>query len=91
MIPQHNWVNKLFGYQFFMEFKPERLNANVDALSHRTKEEVILHALSLPAFKFFDQFHHEATALPEIMSMRAEITEGTTDKGWTIINDVVLF
>jgi hypothetical protein len=32
-IPQHHWVNKLFGYQFDVEFKPGWLNAAANALS----------------------------------------------------------
>jgi hypothetical protein len=32
-IPQHNWVSKLFGNQFTIEFKPDKQNATADALS----------------------------------------------------------
>jgi hypothetical protein len=32
-IPQHAWVSKLFGYQFSVEFKPERQNVAADAVS----------------------------------------------------------
>jgi hypothetical protein len=32
-ISQHAWVSKLFGYQFSVEFKPERQNVAADAVS----------------------------------------------------------
>lgn len=32
-LPQHNWVSKLFGYDFAVEFQPGRLNVAADALS----------------------------------------------------------
>jgi hypothetical protein len=32
-IPQHAWVSKLFGYEFSVEFKPERQNVAADAVS----------------------------------------------------------
>ena len=31
-IPQHQWVGKLFGYSFMVEYRPEQLNKAVDAL-----------------------------------------------------------
>jgi hypothetical protein len=34
-IPQHQWISKLFGYDFKVEYKPGRLNTVADALSRR--------------------------------------------------------
>jgi hypothetical protein len=36
-------------------------------------------------------FHREAANLPEVVSKHVAIMVGTTNKGWTIANDVVLF
>jgi hypothetical protein len=90
-IPHHNWVSKLFGYQFMVEFKPGHLNAAVDALSHRHEDTMTLHALLLPGFELYDQFLCEAASLPEIIAKRTEIQEGTAGPDWTIIDDIVLF
>lgn len=32
-VPQHQWISKLFGYDFEVEYRPGRLNVAVDALS----------------------------------------------------------
>ena len=33
MVPQHQWVSKLFGYDFTIEYRPGALNVVADALS----------------------------------------------------------
>jgi hypothetical protein len=73
MIPQHAWVNKLFGYQFTVEFKPGKQNTVIDALSRRDEDGPVVFTLSLPKFDFFDQFCLEATTLPEVIANCAKI------------------
>jgi hypothetical protein len=90
-IPQHNWVSKLFGYRFMVEFKLGHLNAAADALSHHNEDTMMLHALSLPEFELYDKFCCEAASLPEIIAKRTEIHEGTAGPYWKIIDDIVLF
>jgi len=34
-VPQHQWVSKLFGFDFAVEYRPGRLNTVADALSSR--------------------------------------------------------
>lgn len=34
-VPQHQWVSKIFGYDFAVEFRLSCLNTVADALSHR--------------------------------------------------------
>ena len=53
MLPQHQWVSKLFGYDFAVEFQPGHLNIAVDALSHRDETDNRLNALSGPGFDLF--------------------------------------
>ena len=59
MIPQHQWINKLFGFDFRVEYHLGRLNTMVDALSHRDGDEPLLapllEAISLPAFDLYDE------------------------------------
>jgi hypothetical protein len=55
MVPQHNWVSKLFGYQFSMEFKPGRQNVVADALSRHDEDTTSVCTLSLPEFELYDQ------------------------------------
>lgn len=52
-IPQHQWVNKLFGFDFTVEYKSGHLNIVADALSHHKTEASQLCAISGPQFSMF--------------------------------------
>jgi hypothetical protein len=41
-VPQHQWINKLFDFDFSVEYRPGRLNTVADTLSRRDAEEVAL-------------------------------------------------
>jgi len=58
-LPQHQWVSKLFGYDFAIEFRPGRLNVVADALSRRDEAADQLHAVSGPSFDLFDNLRRE--------------------------------
>ena len=61
-VPQHQWISKLFGFDFTVEYRPGRLNTVADALSRRDAEEAsvadagaaVLCACSGPSFAFVD-------------------------------------
>lgn len=53
-IPQHQWISKLFGYDFKVEYRPSKLNTVADALSRKDSEHSELHVMSAPSFSFFD-------------------------------------
>jgi hypothetical protein len=90
-ILQHDWVSKLFGFQFYVEFKPDRLNATADALSRRDEELLSVHALSSPDFEFYEQFYREVASLPKIAATREEIRADHTTKEWRVIDDMVVY
>jgi hypothetical protein len=77
MVPQHNWVSKLFGYEFSVEFKPGRQNVAVDALSRRDEETPTVCALSLSAFELYNQLCQEVTTLLALITKRGQIVAGT--------------
>jgi hypothetical protein len=54
-IPQHQWVSKLFAYDFSVEYRSGKNNAAADALSRRLMSEPSLHALSGPWFDIFEK------------------------------------
>jgi hypothetical protein len=89
-IPQHNWVSKLFGYQFSVEFKPGRLNVAADALSHHDEDLVMVHALSILEFDLYDQFCQEVASIPEVAAECGDIEASTAGAKWMVVDDIVL-
>jgi hypothetical protein len=63
-VPQHQWISKMFSFDFSVEYRSGRLNTVADALSRRDTEEVALsstgavgaglYALSGPSFTLLD-------------------------------------
>jgi hypothetical protein len=41
-VPQHQWVSKLFSFDFDVEYRPGHLNMVADALSRRDTEDALL-------------------------------------------------
>jgi hypothetical protein len=58
-VPQHQWVSKLFGFDFAVEYRPGRLNTVADALSRREQDDPKLAALSGPTFALYDDLRAE--------------------------------
>src|SRR3954471_3819595 len=62
-VPRHQWIGKLFGFDFTVEYRPGRLNTVADALSRRDTEDVadaptvgaVLCIHSGPSFAFIDE------------------------------------
>jgi hypothetical protein len=53
-VPQHQWVSKLLGFDFAVEYRPGRLNLVADALSRRDEDMVAALTLSGPSFALYD-------------------------------------
>ena len=51
-IPQHDWVGKLLGFDFSVEYKPGAANVVADALSRRDTGEGVIFAIFAPRFDF---------------------------------------
>lgn len=44
-IPQHQWISKLIGYDFRVEYRPGHFNVAAVALSRRASDALLLAAL----------------------------------------------
>ena len=63
-MPQHQWLSKLFGFDFTIEYHPGRHNSAADALSRRDEETAALCALSGPSFDLYADIRRATAADP---------------------------
>jgi len=49
-IPQHQWISKLFGFDYTVECRPGHLSTDADALSRRDQTDLGLAMISSPTF-----------------------------------------
>jgi hypothetical protein len=80
-VPQHQWVSKLFGFDFAVEFCPGHLNTVADALSRRDVDTApeayctaaTVAALSGPTFAYFDHVRRASATAPDAVQLRARL------------------
>jgi hypothetical protein len=90
-VPQHNWVSKLLGYDFEVEFCPGRLNVVADALSRRHEDQGTLMAISAPRFDIFDDLRREQSIDPALVALREQQTGNQLGDHWSITNGLLTF
>jgi hypothetical protein len=78
-VPQHQWISKLFGFDFTAEYRPGRLNTVADALSRcdtdpadadGDAEGAMLCIRSGPTFALFAHIRRATTAAPDAQLLR---------------------
>jgi hypothetical protein len=90
-VPQHQWISKLFGFDFSVEYRSGRLNTVADALSHRElPEEPSLAALSGPSFALYDELRAELQVDEHLRHLRDTITEAR-DAPWHVEAGLILY
>lgn len=90
MIPQHQWISKLFGFYFRVEYRLGRFNTVVDALSRHDGDDLLLSALSMPSFKLFDELHQEITTFDDLRARRDAIAAGDHDNSWRVLDGLII-
>jgi hypothetical protein len=90
-IPQHTWVNKLFGYDFAVEYRHGKFNVVTDALSRRNEDDMAVQAISSLSFILYDQLRVEMTALPQTSQLRTQLTTWIAPSGWLEKDGLLLF
>jgi len=99
-IPQTQWVSKLLGFDFRVEFQPGRANTVADALSRRdgdvpllealTSADASLAALSVPAFDLYNELRHEFDNDADQRAFRDAVTNGDHGAAWTVREGLIL-
>jgi hypothetical protein len=90
MIPQHQWISKLFGYEFNVEYWPGRLNAVANALSRRDNEEISIHSISTPTFQLFSEIKSVISTNSDLSALRNNIIVGLKDPSWSVQDSLIL-
>ena len=83
-VPQHQWISKLFGFDFTVEYRPGRLNTVADALSRRDAEvtpdtDTVLGAMCVrsgPTFAFIDEVRRATARAPDAQEMLRRLGAG---------------
>jgi hypothetical protein len=90
-IPQHQWVSKLLGFDFVVEYKPGTLNVVADALSRRDEMTEELLALSAPQFLLFDDIWQEINGDTALSQLQDTIRGGAKSEQWSVVDGLILF
>lgn len=70
---QHQWISKLFGFDFSVEYQPSRLNAVADALSRCEPDDLHLAIISTPTFQLFADLRNELREDDDLRRLRDTI------------------
>ncbi|KAF5769419.1 putative nucleotidyltransferase, Ribonuclease H [Helianthus annuus] len=89
---QQNWVVKLLGYDFDIQYKPGRENRAADALSRRADSGLLFQVVSTPIWMQGVQLIEEAQADKEIQTLVTNYL-ATPEKypGYSIKNNVLFY
>lgn len=74
-VPQHQWISKLFGFDFSVEYRPGHLNTVADALSRREQSDTSLNVLSGPSFQLFSDIRAEFDSTASLRQLRDNIQQ----------------
>ena len=91
MIPQHQWVGKLLGFDFAVEYKFGATNTVADALSRRDTEGGALLAVSAPRFDFIGRLCHAQATEPALVAIHDDICAGTRAAPWAVLDNMVTY
>jgi hypothetical protein len=81
-VPQHQWISKLFGFDFKVEYRAGRLNTVADALSRRDTTNESIYALTAPTFQLYKDLEEECAHSEEGQQLSAQIKEGSLGDPW---------
>jgi transposase InsO family protein len=89
-VPQHQWLSKLFGFDFAVEYRPGRLNTAADALSRRDEEGPAVLLMSGPSFRLYDDIRAAMALDQEAGELLQQLDRGTLDGPWRVAEGLLL-
>jgi transposase InsO family protein len=85
------WVNKLFGYDITVEYRPGTLNGATDALSRRDEDMGTMYTISSPSFDLFATLKAEVESDPQVAAICKQLADDTASLGWTTTDGLLRF
>jgi hypothetical protein len=89
-VPQHQWISKLFRFDFTVEYRPGQLNSAADALSRRDEEAAALCAISGPSFDLFTDIRRATAADPIACDLLRQVAAASLDAPWAAADGFLL-
>jgi hypothetical protein len=98
-VPQHQWISKLFGFDFTVEYRPGRLNTVADALSRCDTEDVaddvatagtVLCIRSGPSFAFIDDIRRATSTAVDAQALCGRLDVGELGAPWRLDDGLLL-
>ena len=99
-VPQHQWISKLFGFDFSVEYRPGRYNTVADALSRRDAEDEVaarppasvgaVFAVSGPSFALLDEIRRATTTAPDSCALLDQLRAGELGDPWHVVDGLLL-
>jgi hypothetical protein len=99
-VPQHQWLSKLFGFDFDVEYRLGHLNTVADALSRRddacpslalsSEGAASVHALSGPSFTLLEEIRNAISNTDAAQHLFQRLHEGTLEAPWRLEDGLFL-
>jgi hypothetical protein len=98
-VPQHQWISKLFGFDFTIEYRSGHLNTVADALSRRDTEAVVEDAAptgavlcicSGPTFAFIDDICRATAIATNAQTLWQRVEAGELEAPWSLDDGLLL-
>jgi hypothetical protein len=88
-IPQHQWVSKLIGYDFRVQYKPGTSNTVAGALSRGDAgEDGQSTVVSTPVFAVFDELRVETATMASLQQLK-EVLTGRKGDEWQFVDGLI--
>lgn len=92
---QQQYVRKLLGFDFVIEYKTGNSNKATDALSRMYEEEEMLEsaflALSTPIPSLLEEVRHECSTKIELMAIVQQLQAGTEVSNYSVRDGILFF
>jgi hypothetical protein len=89
-IPQHQWVSKLIGYDFRVQYKLGSSNTVADALSRWDEHEDGQSAAVLTlVFAIFDELRTETSMMASLQKLKEDVIAERQGEEWQFIDGLI--